>query len=62
VRVVFREPRFSAAVIERVAEDRGIAVAELLTDSFAGRVDSYVGLMRFNLASLVTHLGPAAHP
>jgi ABC-type Zn uptake system ZnuABC Zn-binding protein ZnuA len=60
VRVVFREPQFSAAVIERVAEDRGIIVAELLTDSFAGRVDSYVGLMRFNLASLVTHLAPTA--
>jgi ABC-type Zn uptake system ZnuABC Zn-binding protein ZnuA len=57
VNVVFKEPQFSALVLDRIAEDRGIVVAELLTDSFAGRVETYVDLMRFNLASLVTHLG-----
>lgn len=56
VTVIFREPQFNAIVLDRIAQDRGIVVAELLTDSFAGRTDSYVGLMRFNLASLVVHL------
>jgi ABC-type Zn uptake system ZnuABC Zn-binding protein ZnuA len=61
VTVVFREPQFSAAVIERVAEDRDLVVAELLTDSFAGRVETYVDLMHFNVASLVAHLGSSAN-
>jgi len=59
VTVVFKEPQFDAAILEQVAEETGVAVGELMTDTFAGEVDSYLELMAFNLESLITHLAPA---
>jgi ABC-type Zn uptake system ZnuABC Zn-binding protein ZnuA len=57
VPVAFKEPQYNAAILERLAEDHGVAVGELLTDTFAGRVDSYIDLLRFNANSLVSYLG-----
>jgi ABC-type Zn uptake system ZnuABC Zn-binding protein ZnuA len=57
VDVVFREPQFNAKILEILAEDHGIRVGLLLTDTFIDGVDSYVALMRFNIESLLTYLG-----
>ncbi len=57
VSVVFAEPQFNTAILVGIVQQTGVAIGELLTDAFAGRVDSYLELMRFNLESLVTHLG-----
>ncbi|MFN8524222.1 MAG: metal ABC transporter substrate-binding protein [Chloroflexota bacterium] len=54
--VVFKEPQLNARILEQLAADRGLRVGDLLTDSFAGRVNSYLGLMRFNRDSLLQHL------
>ncbi|MCC6705105.1 MAG: hypothetical protein IT334_09515 [Thermomicrobiales bacterium] len=56
VAVVFAEPQFTVDLLEVVVAETGIAIGELLTDSFAGRVDSYLQLMRFNRDSLVRYL------
>ncbi|MCA9859553.1 MAG: zinc ABC transporter substrate-binding protein [Thermomicrobiales bacterium] len=57
VPVIFAEPQFDTSVLDGIVAETGVEVGELLTDSFAGRVDSYIQLMRYNLESLVTHLG-----
>jgi ABC-type Zn uptake system ZnuABC Zn-binding protein ZnuA len=57
IHVIFAEPQFNTDVLEVVIDEHGIEVGELLTDSFAGVVDSYTDLMRFNRDSLVEHLG-----
>jgi ABC-type Zn uptake system ZnuABC Zn-binding protein ZnuA len=57
VSVIFAEPQFNTGFLERLAEEASVQVGELLTDAFVGRVDSYLDLMRFNLASLMEHLG-----
>ena len=57
VLVIFAEPQFSTEVLDVLVSETGIDVGELLTDAFAGRVASYVDLMRFNRDSLVSHLG-----
>ena len=59
VDVVFREPQFNAKILEVLAEDHGIRVGLLLTDTFIDGVDSYVDLMRFNIESLLMHLAQA---
>jgi ABC-type Zn uptake system ZnuABC Zn-binding protein ZnuA len=56
VPAIFTEPQYDPALVEIVAEEAGVEVGVILTDTFAGLVDSYEGLMRFNLASLVEHL------
>jgi len=56
VEVIFAEPQFDAAVLDPLAAETGVAVGQLMTDTFAGDVDTYLGLMRFNLDSLVDHL------
>jgi len=54
--VAFKEPQFSARVLERVAADLGITVAELFTDTFTDSVTDYFALMRANERAIVTHL------
>lgn len=56
VTVVFGEPRFNTDVLEVVVAETGVEIGVLLTDSFAGEVDGYVEMMRFNLESLTSHL------
>lgn len=58
VPAIFTEPQFDRSLVESIAAEAGVAVGEILTDTFAGRVETYDELMRFNLASLVEHLGP----
>lgn len=57
VPVIFAEPQFNTEVLDVLVSETGIEVGELLTDAFAGRVTSYVDLMRFNRDSLVSYLG-----
>jgi zinc/manganese transport system substrate-binding protein/manganese/iron transport system substrate-binding protein len=54
--VAFAEPQLNRDVLELIADETGIGIGELLTDSFAGQVESYLALMRFNRDSLVRHL------
>jgi zinc/manganese transport system substrate-binding protein/manganese/iron transport system substrate-binding protein len=55
--VIFAEPHFNTEVLDVFVEESDVTIGELLTDSFAGRVASYIELMRFNRDSLVSHLG-----
>lgn len=57
VPVIFAEPQFNTDILDVFVDASGVEVGELLTDAFAGRVDSYVDLMRFNRDNLVEHLG-----
>jgi len=56
VPVIFAEPQFNTDILQVFVEENGVAIGELLTDSFGDRVDSYLDLMRYNRDSLVTHL------
>jgi ABC-type Zn uptake system ZnuABC Zn-binding protein ZnuA len=56
VTVIFAEPQFNSAILDGIAAETGVEIGELLTDAFAGNVDNYLDLMRFNLASLTRHL------
>lgn len=58
INAVFAEPQFDARILERIAEDRGIRVGLLLTDTFTDDVRDYFALMRHNMRELVTHLAP----
>jgi len=57
VPAVFKEPQFSARVLELAAEDAGVEVCSLYSDAFQGEVDSYVKLMQFDASELVRCLG-----
>ncbi len=54
---VYSEPQINARILELAAEDAGIEVRELYSDSFSGDVDTYVEMMRFNLRQLREGLG-----
>jgi len=54
---IFYEPQLSADVARMVANETGVPVGTLMTDSFTDEVDDYLSLMRYNLASLVAVLG-----
>jgi zinc/manganese transport system substrate-binding protein/manganese/iron transport system substrate-binding protein len=56
VSVVFAEPQFNTDILDIFVQESDVVIAELLTDAFADRVDTYVELMRFNRDSLVAHL------
>jgi ABC-type Zn uptake system ZnuABC Zn-binding protein ZnuA len=57
VPAVFKEPQFSARVLELAAEDAGVEVCSLYSDAFQGEVDTYVKLMQFDASELVRCLG-----
>lgn len=56
VPVIFAEPQFNTEVLEVFVAENGVEIGTLLTDAFAGEVDSYVELMQYNRDSLVNHL------
>lgn len=63
VPAVFAEPQLDATVLEMVAAETGVAVRDLLTDSFTAEVGTYLDLMRYDLAELTRSLGePATGP
>jgi len=62
VRVIFAEPQFNPEVLSLFVAENDVVVGELLTDAFAGRVATYLDLMRFNRDSLLHHLGGTASP
>ena len=51
---VFEEPQLGseATVLERAAEDAGIEVCTLYSDSLDDRVSTYIDMMRFNAHEL----------
>jgi len=55
--VIFAEPQFNTDVLAIFVTESGVEIGELLTDSFAGRVDSYIDMMRYNRDSLASALG-----
>ncbi|MCH8008885.1 MAG: zinc ABC transporter substrate-binding protein [Chloroflexi bacterium] len=57
VPAVFKEPQFNAAVLELVADERGVQVLDLLSDAYVDGVGTYVQLIRFNMDQLVEGLG-----
>lgn len=57
VPVIFAEPQFNQEILDVFVRESGVEIGELLSDAFAGRVGTYVELMRFNRDSLVRHLG-----
>ncbi|MGB2694293.1 MAG: metal ABC transporter substrate-binding protein [Dehalococcoidia bacterium] len=57
VPAVFREPQFNSEILEQAAREAGVEVRELLSDAYAEDVDSYVGLMEFNMRQLQEGLG-----
>lgn len=58
VQALFREPQFNAKALELLAEEYGIRVGVLLTDTFTEDVTTYLDLIRFNMGSLVQNLAP----
>ena len=57
VPAVYKEPQFSAAVLEQAASEAGVRVLDLLSDAYTEGVGSYLELMRFNLRQLEKGLG-----
>lgn len=56
VNVVFAEPQFNVSVLNLLEQEGDIAIATLLTDTFAEDVETYIDLMRFNRDQLVEAL------
>ena len=57
VPAAFKEPQFSAEVLEQAASEAGVRVLDLLSDAYIEGVDSYVELMEFNIRQLQEGLG-----
>ena len=54
--VVFAEPQLGGGVLARVAEDAGVQVGRIYSDSLDDDVPTYIDMMRFNARSLIKHL------
>lgn len=50
--IIFAEPQFSSDVLEAIADEAGVQVGLLMTDTFTEEVQTYPDLLRFNLESL----------
>jgi len=57
VPAVFKEPQFSARILDLAAKDAGMEVCSLYSDALDAKVKTYVDLMRFNAQELVRCLG-----
>lgn len=62
VAAVFVEPQLEAEgrVLQQLAQDIGLEVCTLYSDALDERVQSYIDMMRFNVAEIVRCLGGAA--
>lgn len=56
VPAVYKEPQFNADILEQAADEARVRVLDLLSDAYADRVDSYVGLIRFDMQQLLEGL------
>ena len=54
--VVFAEPQMGGGVLSRVAEDAGVQIGRIYSDSLDDDVPTYIDMMRFNARSLTKHL------
>ena len=57
VPAVFKEPQFSARILDLAANDAGVEVCVLYSDALDNNVKSYIDLMRFNAHELARCLG-----
>jgi zinc/manganese transport system substrate-binding protein/manganese/iron transport system substrate-binding protein len=57
VPAAYKEPQFSADVLDQAAAEAGVRVLELLSDAYVEGVHSYIDLMRYDLAQLQEGLG-----
>jgi zinc/manganese transport system substrate-binding protein/manganese/iron transport system substrate-binding protein len=57
VPVIFAEPQFNTSILDSITAEADIDIGMLLSDSFGGEVDTYLGMMRYNRDSIVRHLG-----
>jgi ABC-type Zn uptake system ZnuABC Zn-binding protein ZnuA len=57
VPAVYTEPQFNSDVLDRAADEAGVRVLDLLSDAYAHGVDSYIGLLRYDLEQLKEGLG-----
>lgn len=57
VPAVYTEPQFNSDVLGRAADEAGVRVLDLLSDAYAHGVDSYIGLLRYDLEQLKEGLG-----
>jgi len=57
VPAVFKEPQFSARILDIAAKDAGVEVCVLYSDALDNNVKTYVDLMRFNASELTRCLG-----
>ena len=53
---VFIEPQFRSVVIQRAADDAGVAVLPIYSDIAGTGVTGYIEMMRFNMRMLAEHL------
>ena len=60
VTAVYREPQFSAGVLDAVARETGVRVLVLYSDAFGPGVEGYEAMMRANARALLAGLAPAA--
>lgn len=56
VRTVFAEPQFSAKLLQLAANEAGLEIATLYSDTVDESVKTYVAMMRFNTEQIVTGL------
>lgn len=57
VNVIFAEPQLQVNELDVLADEGGVEIAVLLTDSFIDGVSTYIELMQFNRDQLVKYLG-----
>ena len=57
VPAVFKEPQFSARILDNAANDAGVEVCVLYSDALDNNVKTYVDLMHFNAQELARCLG-----
>jgi ABC-type Zn uptake system ZnuABC Zn-binding protein ZnuA len=60
VPAIYREPQFSAGVLDAVARETGVRVLVLYSDAFGPGIDGYEAMMRANARALLDGLAPAA--
>jgi len=60
VPAVFREPQFSASILDAIARETGVRVLVLYSDAYGPGIESYEAMMRANARALLDGLAPPA--